>query len=410
MIALSSRPSAGVKGDQAQALLGPPERDLLDITDATHVVLVLGGARLERRPLLGLHRVVRGDEGHRGGCVAVEDLEVILGVSLVELLARRQSHPRMAREEDAGAGAVAAGLPGALARDHVAVAVELLGVLAEVPDVAVVILRVPVVGDLPRLAVSQHHVMDHGGPHAQDPLGPVHDAHPVGEPAVPVDAAIAPLAARNEREPRIVHLGDEVARLQRPGPPRSGAGPDRSRRLRRRRQGDEASAAEPDYGDRRGPGEGERGPGPDRRSVLPAHICLLRVGDFASRLGRADERPVNQESEVRRGYRTRPRESTLLTLARLRRNPGGARRGVSPGPGPSSPTPPSHRQPPAGSPPPEAMTPAYWLKLSVWFPDRASQLPPFAASWLMTATWTLQMLAAASTGMATATSLLFRTL
>src|SRR4051794_4029610 len=100
--------------------------------------------------------------------IEVEDLEVILRVSFVVLLARCLAHLRSAGEKHPGPRAVSAGSERALATGHLPMPVELSRVLAEVPDVAGAILGVPVAGDLAALTVPQDDVMDDGNAHAQD--------------------------------------------------------------------------------------------------------------------------------------------------------------------------------------------------------------------------------------------------
>src|SRR4051812_34331357 len=141
-----------MEGDEVEPLLRPFDRLLLDVADAAHVILVLEHLRLERRPLPGPYRVTGGHVGAGDIRARAEHLEVVLGMTLVELLPGRLPDARIAREENAGPRAVPTGLEGALAAGHVTVTVELPGVLAEVPDVSVAILRVEVVGDLARLA------------------------------------------------------------------------------------------------------------------------------------------------------------------------------------------------------------------------------------------------------------------
>ena len=83
--------SAAPKRDQLQALDRALDRDLAHRADPAHVVLVVDDSRLERGPLPRPYRAVAGHVGHRDRGVAVDDLEVILGVSLEELLPRRDA-------------------------------------------------------------------------------------------------------------------------------------------------------------------------------------------------------------------------------------------------------------------------------------------------------------------------------
>jgi hypothetical protein len=76
--------------------------------------------------------------------VETEDAELVLRVSLVELLPAGLSDRRMRRHVDPRLSAVAPGQPRALSAGDVPARIEFGGLLAEVPDVARAILRVPV--------------------------------------------------------------------------------------------------------------------------------------------------------------------------------------------------------------------------------------------------------------------------
>ena len=137
----------------------------------------------------------------------------------------------------------------ASATRHVTVTVELPGVLAEVPDVSVVILHVEVVGDLARLSVPSDHVVDHGDLHALDLLGPVRYPHVVPESTIRVDASVVPFAAGLERKPRVVDPAHEVARVKRLRPAGAGSGLDRLRALRCASLGARSGNGRHDQGD-----------------------------------------------------------------------------------------------------------------------------------------------------------------
>src|SRR5439155_19390081 len=96
--------------------------------------------------------------------------ELILGLAAVELLAERLAHPRVGGHEDPRPRPVDARLPRAGARLHPALGVVLHRLLAEVPDVALAILRVPVVRGLLELAVEPRAVEDHGRGDPEDLL------------------------------------------------------------------------------------------------------------------------------------------------------------------------------------------------------------------------------------------------
>ena len=65
----------------------------------------------------------------------------------------------MREHDDPGDGAGDAGLPRAVRAEEAAVPVVLLRVLAQVPDVAVLVLRVPVLGVLDQAAVELDDVV-----------------------------------------------------------------------------------------------------------------------------------------------------------------------------------------------------------------------------------------------------------
>ena len=100
-------------------------------------------AGLERRPLLR-------QDGVRAE--AADHLEVILRLALVVLLATAVTDARMRRHEDPRLRPVHARPPRALGARHASAPVERGGLLAEVPDVAACVLRVPVRGALGELA------------------------------------------------------------------------------------------------------------------------------------------------------------------------------------------------------------------------------------------------------------------
>jgi hypothetical protein len=142
-----------------------------------------------------------------------EHLRRVFGDARIVLLAVAVADPGAGLHDDARFGAVLAGLPGALGADPQAVPVR-LGVLAEVPDVALAVLGVLVEGVLDEPAVSGDPVVhDHGG-HAEDPLGAAGDLD--GDRLRPLlpGALVAKAGARHEWQVRVVDrgLGREVGR------------------------------------------------------------------------------------------------------------------------------------------------------------------------------------------------------
>src|SRR6478672_13548156 len=129
----------------------------------------------------------------------------------------------MPGDQDPGAGAVHTSFEGALGAGRVAVPVELLRCLAEVPHVAVTILGVEIVRHLLAPAMYSDHVVDHRRLDAQDPLGPVGHPHVVNHLRVALRALVVPLAPGLERKPGVVDSADEIARTEGCWP--SGPGP-----------------------------------------------------------------------------------------------------------------------------------------------------------------------------------------
>src|SRR3712207_5477739 len=174
-------------------------------THPTNVVLLLGEARLERRPLPGLQRPIEGTVGHRDRCVQAEHFGHVHGLARIVLLAVGLPHLRVRGHYDAGFGPVHPGLPRPLGAHHLAVFV-LFGVLPEVPDGALVVLGEPVVGPFDQLAAFPFPVIDHDALHAHYLLGVGGDGH--------LAALCAPLVdeggARLHREVLVVDRGGEV--------------------------------------------------------------------------------------------------------------------------------------------------------------------------------------------------------
>src|SRR5262249_6766775 len=123
---------------------------LHDHADAADIELVVERPGLDGRPLPGEERVRTPRSGD--GREQPDDPELVLGVALVELLAARLADVRVGGHVDAGARPRGAGFPRSLGARTLAVHVELGRVLAEVPDVSVRVLAVPVGRALAKLA------------------------------------------------------------------------------------------------------------------------------------------------------------------------------------------------------------------------------------------------------------------
>src|SRR4029079_18854639 len=111
----SRSPSRPAARDQLAALV-PAALSLLEHdADPAHVELVVDHARFERRPFLSEHRV-RAEQA--------QDLEVVLGLALVVLLATGQPNARMRRHVDARLRSCDARAPGPARSRHAAASVE----------------------------------------------------------------------------------------------------------------------------------------------------------------------------------------------------------------------------------------------------------------------------------------------
>src|SRR4051795_3153972 len=158
---------------RTQASLGAPDLRRLRAVHAHHVQVLMAASqrRLAGRPEpAGVHLLVQHAGLERGPLVRDhpsapdrDDLEVVVGMAFVVLLPVAPAHARASGHEDPGARTVPSGLPRSLAGGHAAVRVELLRVLAEVPDVAGTVLRVPVERVLDHAAVLEHPVVHDAG-------------------------------------------------------------------------------------------------------------------------------------------------------------------------------------------------------------------------------------------------------
>src|SRR5918995_2106403 len=155
--------------------------------DVPSVELVLGDLGLQRNQVFGQQRPLEVAEGYLDLLVGAQDLGLVLGLALVVLLPVGHAVLGIGWHDDPGLRPVDAGLERARPRRHLAVLI-LGGVLAQVPDVAGLVLGVPVVGNLDELTVLGDDVVDDPG---LDPVGdllrPVGDGH--------LDALFRPLRA-----------------------------------------------------------------------------------------------------------------------------------------------------------------------------------------------------------------------
>ena len=176
--------------------------------DIPDVELLLDDLRLERRRVLGLERAREVAERDADRLVEAEHLRPVLGLARVVLLPVGHADLRLGGEQDARQRSVDARLPGARVAGGLAV-LELGRVLAEVPEVAVVVLRVPVERVLDGHAVLGHEVVD-------DPRLDTHNrARPVGHRYLDALLALAvdPHGSGRHRPERMVDLGAEARRV-----------------------------------------------------------------------------------------------------------------------------------------------------------------------------------------------------
>jgi hypothetical protein len=142
-------------------------------------------------------------------------------MSLVERLTGRVvllpvavAMPRVRRHDDAGLRAVDSRFPG-VACPYEASVLELERVLAQVPDVALLVLRVVVEGPLDGAAALRDRVAHDGAADAEDLLGLTGHDLVVGLGGVPAAAPEMESGAGDERPVRVVHLRHEVGRVDR---------------------------------------------------------------------------------------------------------------------------------------------------------------------------------------------------
>ena len=166
----------------------------------------------EAGELLGLDRVAVGPGTDLYRRVYAEHPRRVFGVTAVVLLAVRDPRARLRLHDDAGVRIVDARLPGAFGAD-LSVLGELLGVLAEVPDVAPAVLRVPVERFLGDAIPDANDIVHDDARNTEDLARLVRDLDRVGFGPVRSLHCVRPPRTRNEWEPRIVDRAAKVARI-----------------------------------------------------------------------------------------------------------------------------------------------------------------------------------------------------
>ena len=183
--------------------------------DALRVELVLEQVRFERREVLGHQDVAELAERHLDQLVDAQDGAAVFRLVGVVLLPVGEARLGIRRKRDTRLGAVHAGLPGALGGHELAV-LELLRVLAEVPDVPGRVLRVPVERVLDHPALLGHDVVDDERIDPGDRLLAVGDGDDdTLDVSLAVRLAVDPAAARLHRPVGVVDLVRELRGLER---------------------------------------------------------------------------------------------------------------------------------------------------------------------------------------------------
>ena len=184
-----------------------------DDAEAAGIDLPLAHVRLQRRPFLG-HEDVRPGPlagGDRHGAGHGGHLADVFGLALVELLAVGVAGLGGGEHDDPGQRPIDAGLPRSVRRRDLAVLV--LGrLLAQVPDVALRVLAVPVERVLDQGAVLEDAVAD-------DRRRDAHDHLRLGE-HLDLDVLVAVEDERRpdlHREERVIDARHEVGRVDHGG-------------------------------------------------------------------------------------------------------------------------------------------------------------------------------------------------
>src|SRR5207253_7441752 len=124
-------------------------------------------------------------------------------------LLRRATDLRPGEHEDARPCTLDAGAPGAVGVRHVSALVELGGVLAEVPDVALHVLAEPLGSAFAEVAAQVQPVLDDDARDAVDLPRSMGDEEDVASRLAVLDAAVDVGGAGLERVPGVVDPGAE---------------------------------------------------------------------------------------------------------------------------------------------------------------------------------------------------------
>jgi signal transduction histidine kinase len=169
-------PGLLLEGLEEGRLLRTLHRLLGHLADPLGVVLAIDDTGFERRRLLGPDGVVgKRAIGDRHGGREAHDPVLVERLAGPVLLVASGADLGMGRHEDAWLRSLDTRLPASRPADHLARRVVLPGSFAEVPNVALLVLGIPVPGPFDDMALLGKRVSDHGGRHAEDVLGPLRD-------------------------------------------------------------------------------------------------------------------------------------------------------------------------------------------------------------------------------------------
>jgi uncharacterized membrane protein YbhN (UPF0104 family) len=205
---------AAADADQLRELRRAGQRLLAHDPDARRVDLLVVRSRFQPRRFERRQRILELPAGNAHRAAALDDPRGVLCLATRELLPVAVRYLRVRLHHEARLGVVHAGLPGAGGVD---LPVRQIGlcVLAEVPDVAAVVLGVPVGRVLELRAVVGRDVPDDARRDAfRDELRLVGDRDRVHLCLPVLGPAVDPRPADREREVRVVDGGREVGGIK----------------------------------------------------------------------------------------------------------------------------------------------------------------------------------------------------
>src|SRR5436190_10169273 len=203
--------SALCDADQLEPFVAALGHLLLDLADSGHVVLLLK-LRFDRAPLDCGERLPKGPVRHFHAHAEPEHAPLIQrAAGRVILLPVHLVRLRVAAHDDPRLGSVDPSLPGVTCADESAV-LEFSGVLPHVPDIALLVLRVPVERSLEWFPILRDRVAHNSAHHSQNPNGLTGYDHVVDLRGLAFEALVMERRARLEWEVAIVDRGHKVRR------------------------------------------------------------------------------------------------------------------------------------------------------------------------------------------------------